>query len=123
MRVPRPIVPLLFFGALPLAAAITRGEPRLVSGYYTVGWEVQSFEPCGGGRWWVSNPGPLMAAYREVVEGEYGTVFATVRAEVSDPGLFGHLGLYRRAMAVHELLEVRRPASGRGDCRELVEAE
>jgi hypothetical protein len=106
--------PLLL--VLPLAAAIGRDEPRVVSGHYTVGWEVQSFQPCEGGRWWVADPGPLMAAYRDAVEGAYGTVFATVRAEVSEPGRFGHLGMYRRAMAVRELVEARPPAEDGGDC-------
>ena len=121
MRTLRPMLLLLL--ALPLAAAFGRGEERVVSGYYTVGWEVQSFRPCDGGRWWVADPGPLMAAYREAVEGEYGTVFATVRADVSEPGHFGHLGMYRRAMAVRELVEARLPAEDGGDCRSRTPAE
>lgn len=121
MRIPR-LAPLLL--ALPLAAAAVGGaQERIVSGYYTVGWEVQAFEPCGGGRWWVADPGPLMAAYRETVEGEYGSVFATVRVQLSSPGFFGHLGMYRRTIAVRELIEVRPPAEDRSDCGRVVDAE
>ena len=108
---------------LPLvAAAGPAPEPRTFIGHYTVDWEVQSFRACGRGEtWWVSNPGPLMRAFRDALPGEeYGTVYATVRADVTEPGGFGHLGGYRRAMAVREVVEVR-PA-GDGDC-DIREAE
>lgn len=122
----RPVLPLLLLPVLASAAA----PPRLVSGYYTVGWEEQSFHPCDRpvsftdrGVWWVSNPGPMMAAYSELVEGDWGTVFVTVRAELTEPGQFGHLGAYSRAMAVVELVEARRPSENRDDCSRTAETE
>ena len=102
--------------AAGLAAARPAGEPRELRGHYTVRWEEQSFTPCGGGeRWWVSDPGPLMQRYRELVQGEYGTVYVRVRAEVTGRGMFGHLGMYPRAIAVREVVSARQ--AGQDDCR------
>src|SRR5687767_15955978 len=92
--------------AIALLGAAAEGmEPQRLTGHYTVQWEEQSFQPCGSSeKWWVSDPGPLMARYRELVEGDYGTVFVTVRAEVTDRGRFGHLGMFPRAAAVREVV-------------------
>lgn len=106
-------------GLVLVAGALApAGEPRRLSGHYTVQWEEQSFTPCGGGeKWWVSDPGPLMGRYREVIKDrDYGTVYVTVRAEVTDRGMFGHLGMFPRAMAVREVIDAR--AAGDRDCRE-----
>lgn len=122
----RPLLPLLLLPFLASAAA----PPRLVSGYYTISWEQQSFHPCDRpvsftdrGVWWVSNPGPMMEAYRDLVEGDWGTIFVTVRAELTEPGQFGHLGGYSRAMAVVELIDARLPSEERDDCSRTVETE
>ena len=123
----RSFLPLL----LPaFATASTAAPPRLVSGYYTIGWEQQSFQPCSRpvsftdrGTWWVSNPGPMMTAYRDLVEGDWGTIFVTVRADLTEPGQFGHLGGYSRAMAVVELVDARAPSKERDDCSRTVQAE
>jgi hypothetical protein len=103
--------------AVALLGAAARGrEPQRLTGHYTVQWEEQSFRPCGSSeKWWVSDPGPLMGRYRELVSGDYGTVFVTVRAEVTDRGRFGHLGMFPRAAAVREV--VRASAAGEADCR------
>jgi hypothetical protein len=108
------------------ASAWTPGtDPVLVSGHYRVDWEEQSFRPCGRGeRWWVSDPGDLMARYRDVVkEGDYGTVYATVRVDLTEPGMYGHLGMYRRAVAVREVVEAREPRDGDCDGRRAIRAE
>jgi hypothetical protein len=90
--------------------AAPRSEPQRLSGYYTVAWEEQSFRPCGGNeRWWVSDPGPLLRRYRELVKDGYGTVYVTVRAEVSEPGRFGHLGMFPRTIAVREVSAAQVP--------------
>ncbi|HEX6038230.1 hypothetical protein [Longimicrobium sp.] len=122
----RPFLPLLLLPVLASAAA----PPRLVSGYYTVSWEQQSFTPCNRpvsftdrGAWWVSNPGPMMPAYRDLVEGDWGTIFVTVRADLTEPGQFGHLGGYSRAMAVVELVDARAPSETRDDCARTAETE
>jgi hypothetical protein len=115
----------LFAALLPLplmAAVAPRTEPATYSGHYTVGWEEQSLRVCGErGAWWVSNPGPVLKPYRELVEGEYGTIYVTVRAEVTGPGMFGHMGMFRRAVAIREVVEAR--AATRDDCRRRNEAE
>jgi hypothetical protein len=98
-----------------LAAARPGMEPERLSGHYTVQFEEQSFQRCGSGeKWWVSDPGPLLARYRELVKGDYGTVYVTVRAEVSGRGMFGHLGMFPRTIAVREVVQAR-PA-GADDC-------
>ena len=103
--------------ALALLGAAAKGmEPQRLSGHYTVQWEEQSFQPCGSReKWWVSDPGPLLPRYRELVKGDYGTVFVTVRAEVTGRGMFGHLGMFPRATAVREV--VRASQAAEGDCR------
>lgn len=122
----RSLLPLL---ALPLLASAS-APTRTVSGYYTIGWEEQSFRPCNRpasftdrGTWWVSNPGPMMEAYRDLVEGDWGTIFVTVRVDLTEPGQFGHLGGYSRAMAVVELIDARRPSEERDDCSRTRETE
>ena len=115
----RLLVPLL----LPLLAASSAPQDRVVSGYYTIDWEVQEFRPCGGGSWWVANPGPMLQVYRDLVEDEYGTIFVTVRVDVTEPGRFGHLGGYRRSMAVLEVLSARLPSEGRDDCSRVRDTE
>ena len=116
----RSILPLFL---LPLLAP-PEPQERVVSGYYTIAWEEQSFRPCrtlpwpvgDHGVWWVSNPGPMMGAYRDLVEGDWGTIFVTVRVDLSEPGRWGHLGGYSRSIAVLELLDARRPSEKRDDC-------
>lgn len=123
----RSIVPLFL---LPLLSPVDPHD-RVVSGYYTVGWEEQSFTPCrtrplpigDRGVWWVSNPGPLMEVYRDLVEGDWGTIFVTVRADLTEPGRFGHLGGYSRSMAVLEVMDARRPSGRRDDCSRTVQTE
>lgn len=126
MRI-RSVLPLFL---LPLLSPEVPDE-RVVSGYYTIGWEEQSFRACGGGRiirrdrgpWWVSNPGPMMRSYRDLVEGEWGTIFVTVRMDMTDVGHWGHLGRYSRSVAVVELLDARRPSPERDDCNRIRETE
>ena len=114
-------VPLL--AAVALLGAAGRGmEPQRLTGHYTVQWEEQSFRPCGSNeKWWVSDPGPLLPRYRELVKGDYGTVFVTVRAEVTGRGHFGHLGMFPRATAVREVIDARPAAEG--DCRRRSDVE
>ena len=103
--------------ATALLGAADRGmEPRRLTGHYTVQWEEQSFQPCGSReKWWVSDPGPLLPRYRELVKGDYGTVFVTIRADVTGRGSFGHLGMFPRAAAVREVVHAAPAAEG--DCR------
>ncbi|MBW3571560.1 MAG: hypothetical protein KY467_10670 [Gemmatimonadetes bacterium] len=120
MRLRSLFLPLL--ALLPFAAPPAQPVTRVVSGYYTVGWEEQSFRPCGQrAKWWVSNPGPMMGAYADLVEGDWGTIFVTVRVDLTDEGNWGHLGGYRRAMAVTELLDARVPSPDRDDCSRVRE--
>jgi hypothetical protein len=107
---------LALAAAVGLLAAGRAGEPERLSGHYTIRWEEQSFQPCGSHeKWWVADPGPLMRSYRDLMQGGYGTVYVTVRAEVSEPGRFGHMGMFRRSVAVREVISAR--LAGEDDCR------
>jgi hypothetical protein len=118
---------VLALPALAMAVGVAVGlpvrEPQEFRGHYTVRWEEQSFTRCGSSeRWWVSDPGPLMARYRELVQGEYGTVYATVRADVTGRGMFGHMGMYPSAIAIREVVAAHE--AGSSDCsRRDVEVE
>ena len=121
MRLRSLLLPLF---SLFSASAASRPDERVISGYYTIGWEEQSFQPCGErGKWWVNNPGPMMRAYGDLVEGDWGTIFVTVRVDLTTEGNWGHLGGYRRAIAVTELLDARAPSPDRDDCSKVREAE
>lgn len=122
MRLRNLFLPLL--ALFSSSAAAPQGDERVVSGYYTVGWEEQSFQPCGErAKWWVNNPGPMMRAYADLVEGDWGTIFVTVRVDLTPEGNWGHLGGYRRGMAVTELLDARVPSPDRDDCSKVRETE
>lgn len=118
MKKPRIAAALLL--ALGTSASAPRGDVALVTGHYRISWEEQSFTPCEGReRWWVSDPGPMMKRYRELVpDRSWGTVYATVRVELTDRGMFGHMGAYPRAAAIREVTEARAPRED--DCRERV---
>lgn len=121
MRLRSLLLPLL---SLVSSSAGAKADERVVSGYYTVAWEEQSFTPCGErAKWWVSNPGPMMGAYADLVEGDWGTIFVTVRVDLTTEGNWGHLGGYRRALAVTELIDARAPSPQRDDCSRVREAE
>ena len=93
MRRLRLLAPLL----LLFLGASTEPQDRVVSGFYTIDWEVQGFQPCGSREsWWVANPGPMLEVYRDLVDNEYGTVFVTVRVDLTERGRFGHMGGYTR---------------------------
>ena len=120
MRLRNLFLPLL--SLFSSSAAVPQGDERVVSGYYTVAWEEQSFQPCGErGKWWVNNPGPMMRAYADLVEGDWGTIFVTVRVDLTTEGNWGHMGGYRRAIAVTELLDARAPSPERDDCSRVRE--
>lgn len=125
----RSILPIVLLPLLSAPSPATSPDERVVSGYYTVGWEQQAFRVCGGGRggdkgvWWVSNPGPMMRAYGDLVEGDWGTIFVTVRMDRTELGHWGHLGGYSRSVAVMELIDARRPSPERDDCGRVRETE
>jgi hypothetical protein len=105
----------------------TEGE---FSGYYTSGFEVSSFVPCGnptaepgyGVGYWLSSE-PEAGFYEQYSEisaqvspppGGYVTVFTRFRGRLSPPGSYGHLGAYSREVTVVEVLEM----SVEGTCEE-----
>ena len=91
-------------------------------GRYTLGFEANTFLPCGAGRaWWVSSLDsvPAVGAYltsRPAPAPQRGTtLFVRWRGVLSDSGSYGHLGAYPREFRPREALEVRDTTAA--DCR------
>ena len=107
--------------ALPLAlgacvSAITgTGSPALLRGHYSQGFEVDAFRECGSDEsWWVTQAGPLRERYRALNPSQYQSVYVELRGEAGPRGQYGHLGQYRRELAVSEVMIIR--AEAEGDC-------
>lgn len=85
-------------------------------GHYTVGFEVNSFVPCGSKEaWWVTGSAELVECVGEIDHYNYRTVFARVKGSESRKGEYGHLGAYDREFEVKEVLECRPPSDD--DCQ------
>lgn len=82
------------------------------SGYFTSGFEVSSFVPCGSAEQWWLGAGPESGFYDQYLEvigpdaGEYVTVFVRFSGTVSPPGSYGHLGAYSREVTAETVLEM-----------------
>ncbi len=89
-------------------------EPRPLRGIYRQGWEVQSFRPCGSREdWWVADGADLRPRAERAGLDPDGPLLVEVRASVSPPGRFGHLGGYSRQIGVEEVLRVEAARAGR----------
>ncbi len=107
----------LFLMPLLLSACATTTHPAAgrYEGFYTWGFEVSGFQPCGSTEsWWVTG-GDLQSRYDEVATRAYEPVYVEVTAEVGPEGKFGHLGASSREVEVKEVLEMR--AARATDCR------
>lgn len=102
-------------GAAGCLGAATAPEPQRFVGFYTSGFEVEAFRPCGLDEvWWVTAAPALRERYREVATSPYEPMLAVVRGEVTPLGRYGHLTAYDRELTVLELLEA--PAERQADC-------
>jgi hypothetical protein len=93
------------------------GSHGTFRGLYTLGFEMSEFVPSGSNcRWWLAgDTEPLWMA----TDAPQGMDSATVRIEVegvvSDPGCFGHMGVYRRQLTVTRIIAADvRTADGQG---------
>lgn len=95
------------------ACAINPAE-RTYTGIYAEGLETMTFQPDGREETWAVAGGDgvygLQAAAPRAYPTEGGPrapfrVRATIRGEVSRPGRYGHLGLFRRQITITEVLE------------------
>jgi hypothetical protein len=77
-------------------------------GRYQVGFEVSSFQPEGmSERWWTTFSRALASQVEALTESARGTAVEVEFAGiVSEPGEYGHMGMYRREFIVHAF---RRP--------------
>ncbi len=119
-----PIVLLTLALALVCGACSLFGEDTetgVFEGFYTLGFEDSTFEPCARDEhWWVApvneeTARELNERYLDVYDQGRVRVFVRLRGERSRKGSYGHLGHYERQLTVSQVLDVRvaRP----GDCR------
>jgi hypothetical protein len=104
------ILPLLLLASSAPGAAIARdmGEPtREFAGVYELGFERQTFRPCGSREtWWVG------IAPAELQTG-YGTrEFVRVRGTVGKRGGYGHLARYPRQIIITEVVSTSESSCG-----------
>ncbi|GIV59831.1 hypothetical protein GQ464_003880 [Rhodocaloribacter litoris] len=120
--------PVLLLSVLLVLPACTFLEPAgdaagLYEGFYSWGFEVNSFQPCGRSEaWWVvAGPegreaaGKLSDGYHEVAPGPYARVFVRLKGTPGKPGRYGHMGMYEREFWLQETLLVREERAT--DCR------
>lgn len=89
-------------------------ESRPLRGIFRHGWELQSFRPCGSREdWWVADAADLRPRAERAGLDPDGPLLVEVRASVSPPGRFGHLGGYVRQIGVNEVLHVEVARVGR----------
>jgi hypothetical protein len=94
------LLPLfLLASCIPEAAIAREGGEREFAGVYELGFERQTFRPCGlRETWWVGiAPAELQR--------EYGTrAFVRVRGTVGERGGYGHLARYPRQIIINEVV-------------------
>lgn len=111
---------LLMLGLMALVLVGCAGggdeEDGVYEGFLAFGFETSSFVPCGAEEnWWVIPNQQTSDGYTAVSQQPYQAVFARLKGDVSEPGMYGHLGQYDHEFTVREVIEIR-PA-GTGDCQ------
>jgi hypothetical protein len=90
-------------------------DVTLYTGFYSLGFEVSAFTPCGSEEKWWTGGAELVERYRDLNVEQYREVFVRLRGNVSEEGNYGHLGAYNRQFEVSEVVEIREVKDG--DCR------
>lgn len=97
---------ILLAAITPSIADARPAAPREIAGVYELGFERQTFRPCGSAEtWWVST------APASLHRGLGTRAYVRVRATVGPRGAFGHLAKYPRQIAIREVIS----ATG-GEC-------
>jgi hypothetical protein len=105
---------LLFSLCLFLTRCDSNEAKHQYEGFYSWGFEVTGFSPCGSDEvWWTGGEG-LVERYNTLGVEQYQEVYAVLVGTRSDTGEYGHLGAYDREFDVTRIVEMRlkRP----GDC-------
>jgi len=87
-----------------------------IKGVFSSGFESSSFIPCNSNERWWTNGGnsQLFSIYGGIASDAEPFVFIQVEGDVSDIGLFGHLGLYDREINITQLFQMKKFQDG--DC-------
>lgn len=117
---------IVAFGAMACSGRSEAAGPKTpslldVSGRYVIGFEANTFVPCGATRgWWVASLDSVPALHAYVMaRGGAGPVYVTAfvhwRGVLSDSGRYGHLGASPYEFAPRAVIEVRDTTAV--DCR------
>ena len=106
MRRSKLLLPLLLCACSPSAADARSAGPEL-AGVYELGFERQTFRPCGSAEaWWVGT------APASLQRGLGTRAYVRVKGTVGPRGAFGHMGRYPDQLQITEVV-----ADSRGmDC-------
>lgn len=108
-----PTIATLLFSAFIITSCSLLGadglEHRVYEGFYTYGFETNSFSPCGEDeRWWVkSGDTNLIERYLELTGNNPAIVYARLEGKPSEEGKYGHMDGYDREFEVEEIIELR----------------
>ena len=106
---------LMMFIPLLLSGCALTPTTQTYTGVYAEGLETMTFHADGQSEPWSVAGGAgvyaLQAAVPPIYSAEGGPrapfrVRATIRGEVSGPGRYGHLGLFRREISITDVVEV-----------------
>ena len=103
--------PIKFVPLVLLAACVsdpTGLAEEQFAGYYSHGFEVDAFRPCGSDeKWWVTEGTELRSRYAALSPKQYEEVYVEIRGHAGPVGKYGHLGAYARELAVGEVIAIR----------------
>ena len=109
-----PFMPLVLLAAC--VSDTTGLAEEQFAGYYSQGFEVDAFRPCGSEeRWWVTEGTELRSRYAALAPKQYEEVYVEIRGHAGPSGRYGHLGAYSRELAAGEVIAIG-PAAER-NCR------
>ena len=96
---------LVLLACTPTIADARPAAPREIAGVYELGFERQTFRPCGSGEtWWVGT------APASLQRGLGTRAYVRVKGTVGPRGAFGHLGKYPRQIVIREVISATRGA-------------
>jgi hypothetical protein len=77
------------------------------AGYYSQGFELDAFRPCGSEeKWWVTEGTELRTRYAALSPKQYEEVYVEIRGHAGPTGSYGHLGAYTRELEAGEVIAI-----------------
>lgn len=83
-------------------------EGQIIKGYYTYGFENHGFIPCNREEyWWVSHDRNALEIYEPLAAEENQLIYMELKANLSDYGRFGHMGMSNREIEVVKVISAK----------------